>query len=297
MDCFVIKWTVKKAHEGLLLRDFLRHEKQISRTLLTDIKFKGGKIVVNGKEERVRYEVNVGDQIEVYFPKEQRSETMKPIHLPLTIVYEDDHFLLVNKPPNITTIPSRQELNVSLAQAVLYYYEQHHIPSTIHVVNRLDRDTSGLVLIAKHRYVHDLLSKQQKQKTMKRTYLAFVHGIVEKGKEKINRPIGRKEGSIIEREVREDGQAAVTHYQVLEQWKQYALLALSLETGRTHQIRVHMASLQHPLLGDTLYGGRRDFINRQALHSHTLTFYHPFLEKVLTFKASLPEDMKQLIIK
>jgi 23S rRNA pseudouridine1911/1915/1917 synthase len=284
-------------HEGLLLRDFLRHEKQISRTLLTDIKFKGGKLVVNGREERVRYEVSAGDEIEIFFPKEQRSETMNPVNLPLNIVYEDEHFLLVNKPPNLTTIPSRLVPDRSLAQAVLYYYEQHHISSTIHVVNRLDRDTSGLVLIAKHRYAHDLLSKQQKQKTMKRTYLAFVHGIVEKEKDAVNRPIGRKEGSIIEREVRKDGQIAVTHYEVMEQWKQYALLALSLETGRTHQIRVHMAFINHPLLGDDLYGGTQEFINRQALHSHTLTFYHPFLEKVLTFKASLPDDMKQLVIK
>jgi 23S rRNA pseudouridine1911/1915/1917 synthase len=185
----------------------------------------------------------------------------------------------------------------SLAQAVLYYYEEHQISSTIHVVNRLDRDTSGLVLIAKHRYAHDLLSKQQKQKTMKRTYLAFVHGIVEKEKAVINRPIGRKEGSIIEREVREDGKTAVTHYEVIEQWEQYALLALSLETGRTHQIRVHMASINHSLLGDNLYGGTHELIGRQALHSHTLTFYHPFLEGIVTFKALPPEDMEQLMIK
>ena len=288
-----MKWTVLDQEVGMVLREFLLREKNISRSMLTDIKFKGGHLLVNGVHQNVRTILNEGDVVEVIFPKEQVSETMYPRQMPLRICYEDDHFLLINKQANLPTIPSRHSTE-SLAEGVLYYYGSSKLNRTIHAVNRLDRDTSGLVLFAKHRYAHDLLSRQQKNKEMKRSYLALVHGEVEEEGE-VEAPIGRKDGSIIERTVRSDGQYALTRYHTVKRYNGFSLLQLSLQTGRTHQIRVHMAHLGHPLLGDDLYGGTKDLISRQALHSAQLEFYHPFLQKKLRFEAELEEDMRILI--
>ncbi|WP_283152338.1 RluA family pseudouridine synthase [Guptibacillus hwajinpoensis] len=288
-------WNVEEKDEGMLLREFLLTEKNLSRSMLTDIKFNGGKLTVNNINQTVRTVLRKDDTVEVLFPKETVSETMVAKEMELRICYEDEHFLLINKPASLPTIPSRHSIE-SLAEGVLYYYHTHKLDRTIHAVNRLDRDTSGLVLFAKHRYAHDLLSRQQKNKEMKRQYVALVHGEV-KGEGEIDAPIGRKEGSIIERAVRPDGQHALTSYRTINHYKGFSLLELSLKTGRTHQIRVHMSYLGHPLLGDDLYGGTHALINRQALHSAKLEFYHPFLEKKLRFVSELEEDMFCLIRK
>ena len=285
-------WLVVESEAGMGLREFLLREKNMSRSMLTDIKFKGGDLLVNGIHQNVRTVLCKGDVVEAVFPEEKVSETMVPKEVPLRICYEDDHFLLINKQANLPTIPSRHSTE-SLAEGVLYYYQTKKWKRTIHAVNRLDRDTSGLVLFAKHRYAHDLLSQQQKRKEMKRSYLAVVHGEVN-GHGEVEAPIGRKEGSIIERAVRPDGQYALTRYHTVERYSNFSLLQLSLQTGRTHQIRVHMAYLGHPLLGDDLYGGTKELISRQALHSAELEFYHPFLQKKLRFEAELDDDMKTL---
>lgn len=287
-------WEVEDSQDGMLMKAFLLREKALSRSMLTDIKFKGGELRVNGEVKNVRTTLRTGDTVEIKFPEEEVSESMSPIMMPLRIVFEDEHYLLINKPANLPTIPSRHSSR-SLAEGVLAYYKENKLNRTIHAVNRLDRDTSGLVLFAKHRYAHDLLSKQQKNKTMKRSYFAIVHGIPDNEEGVIDRPIGRKEGSIIERTVREDGQSAVTHYRKIQTCKGNSLLEIELLTGRTHQIRVHMSSIGHPLLGDDLYGGRKEVINRQALHSKSLQFDHPFLERTLTFSSELEQDMLDII--
>jgi 23S rRNA pseudouridine1911/1915/1917 synthase len=220
---------------------------------------------------------------------------MVPQPLPLSIVYEDDYLLVVNKPPFMSTIPSREHPTGTLANALLYYYDQQQLPTTIHVVTRLDRDTSGLLLVAKHRHVHHLLSELQKRGQIKRRYEAVCHGQLSQDKGTIDAPIGRKSDSIIEREVREDGQRAVTHFQVIKRMQHYTHVSLQLETGRTHQIRVHMSHIGHPLVGDELYGGSREKLSRQALHSKELSFFHPFVQKEYCFQSDLPEDMKRLI--
>ncbi|WP_408010732.1 RluA family pseudouridine synthase [Pseudalkalibacillus sp. A8] len=288
-------WTVGKSSSGKLLREYLLGEKFISRQALTDIKYAGGALFVNAKPVTVRYPLKEGDRVTVCFPNEEVSESMVPVNIPLSIIYEDEHFLAVNKPPEMPTIPSKFRSTDSLAQAVLFYYQQKGIYSTIHAVNRLDRNTSGIVLFAKHRYGHSLLSRLQKSGEMKRTYIALCHGVPVKTQGMIEQPIGRKEGSIIERCVREDGQHAKTHFEVLKSFGEYAMVRLKLETGRTHQIRVHMSSIGHPLLGDDLYGGNDIFIKRQALHSQTLQFGHPFLEHLIEIEASIPDDMSRLI--
>lgn len=290
---FHLSWIILQEDAGKMLRDFLK-EKDISRTALTDIKFKGGSILVNEREVNVRYLLQEGDIVKLFFPPEEPSQGVKGEDIPLDIVYEDDYLLVVNKPAGMNTIPSREHPAGSLANALLGYYDRSGITATSHIVTRLDRNTSGLVLIAKHRHVHHLFSEAQKQGKVKRTYEAFAGGCIKSDCGTINKPIGRKSESIIEREVRPDGQSACTHYTVLGRYQDFTDVELHLETGRTHQIRVHMAFIGHPLLGDDLYGGGTELIARQALHCKQLKFVHPFYTTELVFSAPMPSDMNHI---
>jgi 23S rRNA pseudouridine1911/1915/1917 synthase len=291
---FQLSWSINEKDEGKLIKDFLK-EQAISRTALTDIKFKGGSILVNEKEVNVRYKLKLEDELVLYFPPEIPSEGVSGESIPLDIIYEDDYLLVVNKPPAMNTIPSREHPAGSLANALVGYYDTIGITATSHIVTRLDRNTSGLVLIAKHRHVHHLFSEAQKRGQVKRTYEAFASGILSDDQGRIEEPIGRKDDSIIEREVRADGQYACTNFRVFDRYEGFTHLELQLETGRTHQIRVHMAFWGHPLLGDDLYGGETTLISRQALHCRRLRFFHPFLLDEMEFSCELPKDMKRLI--
>ncbi|WP_100330600.1 RluA family pseudouridine synthase [Bacillus xiapuensis] len=289
-----MNWMAAAQDHGVLLREFLS-KKNISKRALTDIKFNGGIISVNGKEENVRYVVAAGDQIEVVFPKEEPSAGMQPEAIPLSILYEDEYLIAAAKPAGMNTIPSREHPSGSLANGILSYYRERGIEATVHIVTRLDRDTSGVVLIAKHRHIHHLFSLMQRQRLVARTYEALAEGVFSQAASRIELPIGRKETSIIEREVRQDGQYACTHYEVLQQYPSFAHLRLRLETGRTHQIRVHLSHIGHPLLGDDLYGGRVKEISRQALHCSRLTFHHPVTGKSMTFQLPLAGDLQRVI--
>lgn len=292
------KMTFVAETEGQLLREALG-QWGISKRALTAIKFDGGFLAVNGTEQNVRYPLKKGDVIDVYFPIEEKSEGLVEEHGELDIVYEDEALLVLNKPPYQSTIPSREHLVGSVANYVCGYFAEHGLASTIHVVTRLDRDTSGLMCIAKHRHVHHVLGLAQKQRLVSREYEAVVHGHLTEESLSIIAPIGRKETSIIEREVRDDGQFAHTDVLVLNrvdvQGEKMTHVRLKLHTGRTHQIRVHMAHIGFPLVGDELYGGSRKWIGRQALHCVSLALEQPFTKESLRFSSALPEDMKQLL--
>lgn len=290
---FQLEWVVVENEDGLIIRQFIGM-KGISRAALTDIKFQGGYIFVNDSEVTVRYKLQIGDIVKIIFPPEKRSGEMLPEEINLDIVYEDEYVLVVNKPANLASIPSREHPTGTLANGILNHYDKNDIPSTVHIVTRLDKDTSGLMLIAKNRFVHNLFAKEQQKKAVKRIYYAIVHGDIEESGT-IDAPIGRKDGSIIERIVRDDGQKAVTHFKKISTHEQYSLMRVELQTGRTHQIRVHFSYKGHSLLGDELYGGSTELIKRQALHSTELSFYHSFLDKELSFSSKLPNDMNQLI--
>ncbi|MBU8768173.1 RluA family pseudouridine synthase [Cytobacillus oceanisediminis] len=294
MARFELQWKITAPQAGSLIRGFLK-ENDISKTALTDIKFAGGFIKVNNQEVNVRYELKEGDILQVGFPEEVPSKGMKGEDLPLDILYEDAYLLIVNKPAGVSTIPSREHPSGSLANRLIGYYQRIGLKSAAHIVTRLDRDTSGLVLIAKHRHVHHLFSQQQRFRKIQRTYEAFAEGTISRDAGTIEQPIARKKDSIIEREVSEAGQYACTHYQVISRRKEFTHVKLKLETGRTHQIRVHLAWLGYPLAGDELYGGTRQLIRRQALHCCSLSFYHPFLHRTLMFEQELPEDMNCLL--
>ncbi|MGG1676560.1 RluA family pseudouridine synthase [Neobacillus sp. NRS-1170] len=291
---FQLEWGIDSSNAGMLVKEFLKME-EISRSALTDIKFNGGNILVNDEEVNVRYKLLEGDILRIIFPPESPSEGLKGEELPLEILFEDDFLLVVNKPAGMNTIPSREHPDGSLANGLVGYYEDKGIQATSHIVTRLDRDTSGIVLIAKHRHVHHLFSLMQRSGKVKRSYEAFAGGSIMKDKGTIIAPIGRKVESIIEREVRDDGQYACTHFQVIERNCSFTHIELQLETGRTHQIRVHLSYIGHPLLGDDLYGGETSVIERQALHCKKIKFIHPFSQKIMYFTAPLPDDMQDIL--
>ena len=288
------QWLIDEEDDQTVLREYLLHKRQISRRALTSIKYNGGKILVNNEEKNVRFILSKGDWVEVIFPPEKRSKWMEPIAMPLNILYEDDHVLIIDKPAGLATIPSRHHPTHTLANGVIHYYNQKNLPYTVHIVTRLDRDTSGLVLIAKQRYSHSILFKDQQNEAVNREYMAVVEGVLKEKEGVISAPIARDSHSILKRTVSDIGQRAITHYTVKEETPFASLVDIQLETGRTHQIRVHFEYIGHPLFGDSLYSGKLDDIDRQALHCKSLTFYHPTTRKEMHFQAGLPDDIKTL---
>ncbi|MCY9272412.1 RluA family pseudouridine synthase [Bacillus inaquosorum] len=292
MEHFFIRKNITSAEDGMTVKEYAG-ELGISKRLLTDIKFGGGDLLINGEHVTVKYVLREGDLLVVKFPEEQVSETLLAEPVPLDILYEDEHVLVINKQPYVSSIPSREHPSGSIANGIIHHYQKNGVRATVHLVTRLDRDTSGVMLVAKHRFAHSILSSAQKNGLVKRRYAAVVHGRMT-GEGTVDAPIGRHPDSIIERRVTPDGQKAVTHFYVTRATDDITSVTLQLETGRTHQIRVHMSYLGHPLCGDTLYGGTRQKIGRQALHSEHLSFIHPLTQENMTFHAVLPQDMKEL---
>lgn len=292
-----MKWKILEQDDGVMLREYLKDTLKLSSRFIKQLKRTENGILVNGEPKTVRYLLQKNDIVQIRLPDEERSTSIIPENIPLQIIYEDEHILVVHKEAGMPTIPSRLHPSKTLANAILYYYDENHIPYTVHIVTRLDKDTSGLVLVAKHQLSHSILSEQQKQNKIDRTYVAIVHGILEEKNATIDLPIARSEDSIMKRIVSKEGKRAVTHYKVIQEYADYSLVEVMLETGRTHQIRVHFAHLGHPLVGDDLYGGKTKKINRQALHCANITFTHPFTNKEMTFDAELPDDMKRIIKK
>ncbi|WP_077297320.1 RluA family pseudouridine synthase [Virgibacillus pantothenticus] len=286
-----MEWKIEQQHEGMLLRDYLRQVQGFSRRILKTIKFDGGLILVNGIEQSVRYALATGDKVKIELPIEKRGNLMVPENIPLSIVYEDNDIIVIDKPPGIAVIPSYHYPEGTIANGLLAHYEKHNSTYTVHIVTRLDKDTSGLMLVAKHRYSHSILSALQQAGAVNRKYQAIVEGSLSKPSGTIDAPIGRKADSIIEREIRSDGKRAITHYHVERDLEAYSFINVQLETGRTHQIRVHFSGIGHPLCGDTLYGGSLNIIQRQALHCYSLSLPHPMTKQILHFSAKLPMDM------
>src|SRR5690625_159500 len=289
-----LSWVITEQDDGTLIRDYLSQIAGLSKRLIIKAKQQEGAILINDEHRTVRYVLKHGDVLEVIFPPEEISPYLQPELLPLDIVYEDADVLVVNKESGMPTMPSCIHTSGTLANAILYYYQEQRLPYTVHVVTRLDKDTSGLVLIAKHQYSHSFLSMMQRKNEIERIYTAVVHGEMEDRQGLIDQPIGRHPSSIIERIVTSDGQEARTFFHVQKMRDNLSFVKVRLKTGRTHQIRVHFASIGHPLLGDDLYGGTREKMNRQALHCSELTFQHPFSKKELALTAQLPADMELL---
>lgn len=256
-------------------------------------------ILLNGVWSYVNTPLKEGDLLTIHIKEKEGSEKILPVALPLSIIYEDEDLLVVNKPAGMPVHPSQNNYDNTLANAVSYYYSLQHIPFVFRCINRLDRDTTGLTVIAKHMVSANILGKMTADKTLQREYRALCLGIPSPPEGIIEKPIGRVSGSTIERCIDwENGDYALTHYKVLKAGENVSFLSLMLETGRTHQIRVHMASAGHPLLGDSLYNLHCDktIIDRQALHSYRLTFPHPITKKLLSFTAPIPEDFPKSLL-
>lgn len=289
----IFEYQITATEEGRKIGDFLR-EKGYSRHLLRQLKETEDGLLRNAQPTFTTVALKAGDRIRVrLLEKAEGSEAIMPAPLPFEIVYEDEDLLVVNKPADMPIHPSFQNHGNTLADALTWHYQQHGEDFVYRCINRLDRDTTGLLIVAKHLLSASILSDMVGKREIHREYLAIVKGIPpENGT--ISAPIGRKKGSAILREVNfETGEPAVTHFARLEIRNGLSLVSLKLETGRTHQIRVHMGYIGCPLIGDYLYYPECSRISRQALHSHRLSFLHPITGKALSFTAPLPEDMEK----
>lgn len=284
----------------------------VSKRLLSKVKFEDeGHILVNGTEQNAIYRLKIGDIVSIIVPDEPDNEFLIPEELPLEILFEDEHYLVVNKPAGVPSITGLVNPTGAMSNAVKgYILRQNYENQAVHIITRLDKNTSGIMFFAKHRYAHALMSPGSKYRdSLEKRYFALVsvekqsNEIIKNEPSKlseigeINLPIGRCDDSIIKREVRYDekSKTARTSYKIVKEKNGLNLLDITLHTGRTHQIRVHFAHIGFSLIGDDLYGGNHDLIDRQALHCHHLQFLHPFTNEMVEIELDLPEDMKNLL--
>lgn len=290
-----IDYIIDEDSAGLRVEQFLRR-KRYSGQNLSEIKRMPKSILVNGVHYYMRQELSTGDHLQVRICETQNSEKIPPTKLPLDIVYEDEDLLVLNKPAGMPIHPSLNNYTNSIANALAYYFQSQGKPFIFRCCNRLDRDTSGLTIVSKHLVSGSILSDMTKYREVYREYLAIARGSVTPSEGTIQAPLGRKEGTIIERTVDwEHGEDAVTHYKVVKEANGHSLVSLRLETGRTHQIRIHMKYLGYPLIGDYLYNPDMEYMTRQALHSHHMEFTHPITGEHMSFTAPLPEDMARVM--
>lgn len=291
----VLEYIVKKEDNFKNINEILTSHFYISTRLRSKL-IKLNMVKLNGKFTNTNRSVKESDVISVEFDYIEDNSNIVPNKMDLKIIYEDKWLLIVNKPAGIAIHPSLLHYSDSLSNGIKYYFDSIGLKKKIRPVNRLDSNTSGIVIFAKCEYIQECFIKQMKEKIFKKEYLCIVEGILKQKHGTINLPISRKPGSIIERYVDENGQNAITHYEVINEFHNYSLIKCLLETGRTHQIRVHMNYINHPISGDTLYGNPSNLISRQALHSYKIEFIHPISNKPLSFFCNLPTDMKKLIL-
>lgn len=289
-----LKYTISNNDTYVNLNELLKSHFQISDRLLIRLKHEQ-KLFINGEKVTVRAPLRKGDYVEVNLDFLEDISNIVPTKMNLHILHEDDSMIIINKPAKVPVHPSMDHFEDSLSNGVKFYFDEIGLKRKIRPVNRLDKDTSGIVIFAKNEYVQECLIRQMKTNTFVKEYIAVCSGCFDCKVGTIDAPIARKENSIIERCVAEAGDRAITHYEVLKDTNNYSVVKCVLETGRTHQIRVHLAHIGHPLLGDTLYGTSSPLISRQALHAYKVKFTHPISQKTIELTAKIPEDIKNLI--
>lgn len=286
----MLKFKVPDNFENIPIKNYLRRHVGLSLTNWRKIK-QTGLLQINNTPAFPHTLVKAGDTITITWHDECK---IQPTALPLDIKYEDEFLLIINKPANMLVHPTNYSDNETLANAVMYYYKIKNIASGFHPVHRLDKNTSGLVVIAKLPYIQHLLAKDNVKK-VSRFYWGITTGIIHPNAGVIDAPIGRHPNSIIQRIVRADGQHALTEYKTIKRLNDACLVELKLKTGRTHQIRVHLSHIGHPLLGDDLYGGSTALISRQALHAIRIVFDHPITNKTIDILSHPPADFTQTL--
>ncbi len=291
----IIHYHIQDTDAGLRIEQYLRRKGYSSQNL-TRLKRMPESILVNGIWSYMRTVLRPDDTLTVHILETESSPNIPPVELPLDIIYEDNDIIVVNKPAGMPVHPSLNNYRNSLANALMWHYQTLGEAFTFRCTNRLDRDTSGLTVIARHMVSSSILSGMGYRHEIRREYLAIVRGSLTPEEGTISAPIGRTGSSLIERRVDfENGDPAVTHYRKLCEKNGYSLVSLILETGRTHQIRVHMKHIGYPLIGDYLYNPDMEAIRRQALHSYRLSFLHPITGEPVEFTAPLPADMQAVL--
>ena len=292
-------FTVEKEFEGIRIDKYLSEVfKDKSRSYLQGLIEKGN-IKVNNKDIKSNYKLREFDDISVILPEPILLQ-VEPEDIPLNIVYEDSDVIVVNKPKGMVVHPAPGNYNGTLVNALLYHCNDlSSINGVVRpgIVHRIDKDTTGILVVAKNDEAHNFLSDQLRNHSMKREYYALVEGRISKDNGTIDKPLGRNKKDRLKFAIVEGGRRAVTHYEVLERYRNTTLIKCNLETGRTHQIRVHMASISHPLVGDNLYGLKKQKykMDGQMLHAKVLGFIHPRTKEYMEFSSELPENFEKLI--
>lgn len=292
----ILEYKILDSDSYQNVKEVLRAYFGISERLLLRLK-NTKNILLNGEPTYISNPVSSGDTIKVIIDFVEDNSNIVPTKMDLDIIYEDDCYIVVNKPPHMAIHPSMLHYESSLSNGVRFYFDSINLKKKIRPVNRLDKDTSGLVVFAKNEYIQECLVSQMKSKDMKKTYIAICDGIFKEKNGTINLPIARKPGSIIERCIDSSGDTAITHYKVLDEKNNISVVQCILETGRTHQIRVHLSAAGHPIIGDTLYGQASSISDRQLLHAYKLEFMHPITKNKVCYIAPIPDDFKPFIDK
>lgn len=291
----ILKYNITKEYEDYKLYTFLKNQ-GYSASIITLLRKDTEQTYINGSPSLLNTVLRAGDHVVVTIPEHKLSEKLLPYELTLNIVYEDEDIIVLNKPADMPIHPSQNNYDNSLANALAYYYRNESSPFVFRCINRLDRDTSGLTVVAKNRLSAAILSISMVSRDVHREYFAIVQGQFGEKEGVIDMPIARVMESTIERCVDyENGERAVTHYKVISSNEKYSLVSCILETGRTHQIRVHMKAMGHPLIGDFLYNPDNHDMERQALHAGVLEFPHPVTGEKLVFKAEAPQDFQSIL--
>ena len=288
-------YLIRISENNLSIRAFLRRLGWSGQNL-SALKQMGGQVYLNQFPVHLNQLLHTGDQLNITLQEYRVSKNVLPVCLPLDIVYEDEDILVISKRAGMPIHPSQNNRDNSLANGLAWYFKEQNKPFVFRCNNRLDRDTSGLTVVAKHMVSSSILSNMVKAHQVTREYLAIIRGYDMPDSGAIDAPLSRKPGSIIERQIDYDnGESARTNYRVLKRENGHSLVSLILETGRTHQIRIHLKSIGFPLIGDYLYNPDFEYIHRQALHSWRMTFSHPISHEILFFTAPLPNDMASII--
>lgn len=296
------KYIVKNEDKGKRLDRYVTEQNaEITRTAVQRL-IDEKNILVNGKEQKASYKVNENDVVEVEIPEPKKIE-IKAENIPIEVIYEDSDIVVVNKPKGMVVHPGNGNLDGTLVNAIMAKCGDSlsGIGGEIRpgIVHRIDKDTSGLLIVAKNDKAHVNLSEQIKAHKVKKTYIALVRGVVRENEATIDMPIGRSKTDRKKMAVCKDGKNAITHIKVLKRWEHYTLLQVNIETGRTHQIRVHLSYIGYPIIGDYTYSnGKNEFgVVGQCLHAQKLEFKHPTTNKIMELEAPLPEYFQEIIQK
>ncbi|EHQ90327.1 RluA family pseudouridine synthase [Desulfosporosinus youngiae] len=286
-------YSIAEEHQGFTVEVYLKQVLNYSGRKIQKLTRQKG-ILLNKKKVFLQRKIKSGDILRVA-TLEDFSYGVEPEQGPLEILYEDDYLIVLNKPTGLLVHPAGQTSRGTLSNYLAYYYQEQNAINTVRPIHRLDRETSGCIVFAKDSHTQALLDKSLKIRSLKRTYRAVVNGIVNPPLGTINAPIGPHPTKPNRRAVNQKGDPAITHYKTLQSFSEASLLELTLDTGRTHQIRVHLAYLGHPIIGDRMYGKGSALITGQALHAFSLRFPHPVEQGEIMVEASYPTNFLRVL--